>query len=65
MKEIQVRISQNVERRVKLNINTLFVYSLLKGRTSGMTEYINLEFSGNDKGHDQSTEKVIFARYYY
>ena len=32
---------------------------------TGMTEYINLEFSGNDKGDYQLTMKAIFARYYY
>jgi hypothetical protein len=31
----------------------LCVYGLPKGCNIGMTEYINLEFSGNDKGDDQ------------
>ena len=33
--------------------NTLGVHGLPKRRNSGMTEYINLEPSENDKGDDQ------------
>ena len=53
---------RNVEGSVELNHNMLCVYGLSKGCNSGMTEYINLEFSGNDKGDNQLTKKVIFER---
>jgi hypothetical protein len=45
-----------VEGSVELNHNLLCVYMLSKGCNSGMTEYINLEFSGNGKGDDQLTK---------
>ena len=65
LKGILVSISGNIKGTVELNQNTLCVYGFSKGCSSGMTEYINLELSGNDKGDDQLTEKAIFARYYY
>ena len=37
-------LSGNVEGSVELNQNMLCEYGLSKGRNSGMTEYINLEF---------------------
>ena len=54
-------LSGNVEGSVELNYNMLCIYGLSKGCDSGMTEYINLELSGNDKGDDQLTKKAIFA----
>jgi hypothetical protein len=50
---IQVGLPENVEWSVELNRNMLCVYGLSKGRNSGMTEYINLELSGNDNGDDK------------
>ena len=52
-------MAEKVEWSVELNQNTLCVYGLSKGRNAGMTEYINLELSVNDKGNDQLTKKVI------
>jgi len=53
MKGIQVSLSENVEGSVELNQNMLCVYGLSKGCNTGITEYVNLENSGNDKEHDQ------------
>ena len=59
MKEIQVSLSENVKESVELNQKTLCVYELNKGLNSGMTEHINLEISGNDKGDDQKGNVCI------
>jgi hypothetical protein len=48
-----VRLSESFEGSVELNENTLCVYGLSKGCNTGITEYINLKNSGNNKGHDQ------------
>ena len=50
-------LSGNVEGSVELNQNFLCVYGLSKGCNSANTKYINLKFSGNDKGDDQLTKK--------
>ena len=50
---IQVSLSENVERTVKLNQITLCVYGLSKGCNTGITEHINSENSGNDEEDDQ------------
>ena len=63
-KSIKMNLRGNVEESVELNRNTLCVYELSKGCNSGMTENINLGFSGNDKRDDQLTKKAAFARYY-
>ena len=55
----KMNLSVNVEGIFELNHCILCLYGLLKGCSSGMTEYINLEFSGNDKGDDQLTKKAI------
>ena len=62
---IKMNLSVNAEGSVELNDCMLCVHGLLKGSISGMAEYINLEYSGNNKGDDHLTEKIIFARYYY
>ena len=58
-------LSVNAEESVELNQNMLCVYGLSKGCNSGMTQYINIEFSENDKEDDQLTKYAIFAGYYY
>jgi hypothetical protein len=35
-------VSESIEGNFELNQNTLCVYGLSKGRSSGVTEYINL-----------------------
>ena len=50
---------------VELHHKMLCVYGLSKGCNSGMTGYINLEFSVIDKRDDQLTKKAILACYYY
>jgi hypothetical protein len=64
MKGIQVSLSENIERNVELNHNTLCAYVFSKGRNLRMTEYITLELPRNDKGDDKLTKKAISARYY-
>jgi len=61
IKGIQLRLSENVEGSVELNHITLCVDRLSKGCNTGITEYINLENSGNYKGDDQKGN--IFACY--
>ena len=56
---------KNAKGSVEINQSMLCVCGLSKGRNSGMTEYINLELSGNDKGDDHLTKKAICALYYY
>ena len=46
---IQVKLLENVEGSVELNQNTICVYRLSKGCNSGMSEYVNLEISGDDQ----------------
>jgi hypothetical protein len=48
-----VTFSDNVEGSVELNQNTLCVHRLSKVYNTEITEYINLEISGNNKGDDQ------------
>ena len=45
-------LSLTVEGIVELSQNILFVYELSKRCNLGMTEYIDLEPSGNNKGDD-------------
>jgi len=56
--DFQVSLSENVEGRIELNQNPLCLYGLSKGCNTRITEYINLENSGNDKGGDK---KAIFT----
>ena len=42
----------SLSESVELDQNTLYVYRLPKGHNTGITEYIKLENSGNDKGDD-------------
>ena len=46
-------LSENIEGSVELNRSMLCVYGLSKGYNTGITECINLENCGNDKGDDQ------------
>jgi hypothetical protein len=46
---------------VELNQNTLCVYGLSKGYNTGMTEYINFENSGNDKGDGQKGNICVLS----
>ena len=50
MNSIQVSLSENVKESVELDQYTLCAYRLSNGRNSRMTNYIDLELSGNDKG---------------
>ena len=54
-----MNLSGFVEGSVKLNQNILFVCVLSKGRTSEVTEYMNLELSENDKGDDHKGKQII------
>ena len=49
----------NFEDTVELNKNTLRACGWSKGVSQGMTEYINLELSGNDNGGYQLTKGNI------
>ena len=48
-----MRLLENVAESVELNQNTLCIHGLSKGCNTGITEYINLENLGNNKGGDQ------------
>ena len=50
-----MRLSGNVEASVELNKKIYMSKNFIKGIHSGMTEYVNLELSGNDKGDDQKS----------
>ena len=51
--------SEKVEGSVEVTQKVLCVYRLSKGRNLGLTEYSNLELSGNNKGACQLTKEVI------
>jgi len=53
-----VRFSEKVEGSVELTQKVLCVYRLSKDGL-GLTEYSNLELSGNNKGACQLTKEVI------
>ena len=46
-------VSKKVEGIIELIQNTLCVYGLSQRCNTRITEYINLERSGNDKGDDE------------
>ena len=58
-KGTQVSLAEKIEGSVEITQKLLCVYRLSKGRNLGLTEYSNLELSGNNKGAYQLTEEVI------
>jgi hypothetical protein len=56
-----VSLSENIEGSVELNQNTLCIYRLSKGHNAGITEYINLENSRNDKVDDQKDNTCMLS----
>ena len=53
-KGVQMSLSEKCWGRVALNQSMLFVYGLPRRLKSGMSVYINLQFSEKGKGYDRS-----------